>query len=162
VKGYGVALPGFDESGNLPPGVHAATRDEVIARFGYTAARLGLIDGLGRALKLLAEVGCRRVWLDGSFVTQSERTLGRDPADFDLCWDIAGVDLAMIAQREPALDPIRPDRQALRRRYGGDLFFVTEPLSIGLLEDFQHDRDGRRKGIVLLLLSEEGRDDDSE
>ena len=113
-------------------------------------ARRVLVDGLGRSLDLLAAVGCRRAWLDGSFVTLSERTVGRDPADFDLCWDIAGVDLTPLARREPALDPLRPDRPVLRRRYGGDLFFVLEPLSVGLLEDFQRDRDGRRKGIVLL------------
>ena len=106
-------------------------------------------------LDLLAAVGCRRVWLAGSVVTRSEQTLGRDPADFDLCWDITGVDLATLARHEPALDPLRPDRRALRR-YGGDLFFVLEPLSVGLLEDFQHDREGRRKGIVLLRLPDGG------
>lgn len=149
-----MALPDFDDAGNLPPGIHSATRDEIAARFGYTPARLALIEGFSRVLNLLVSVGCQRVWLDGSFVTQSERTLGRDPADFDLCWDIAGVDLSALARREPALEPLRPDRRTLRHNYGGDLFFVLEPLSVGLLEDFQHDREGRRKGIVLLALSE--------
>jgi hypothetical protein len=151
-----VPLPDFDAAGNLPPGIHATTRDELAARFGYTPARLVLVEGLSRVLDLLTTVGCQRVWLDGSFVTQSERTLGRDPADFDLCWDIAGVDLATLARHEPALDPLRPDRRALRHRYGGDVFFVLEPLSVGLLEDFQHDREGRRKGIVLLMLADGG------
>ena len=96
------------------------------------------------------------MWIDGSFVTLSERTLGRDPADFDRCWDIAGVDLATLARREPTRDPLRPDWRALRHRHGGDLFFVLEPLSVGLLEDFQHDREGRRKGIVRLLLPDGG------
>jgi Family of unknown function (DUF6932) len=149
-QGYRLALPDFDDAGNLPPGIHAATRGEVATRFGYTPVRRVLIAGLERALDLLAAVGCRRAWLDGSFVTLSERTVGRDPADYDLCWDIAGVDLAVLARREPALDPLRPDRQVLRERYGGDLFFVVEPLGVGLLEDFQYDRDDRRKGIVLV------------
>jgi hypothetical protein len=110
------------------------------------------MDWLERKLALLAAVCCRRVWLDGSFVTHTEQTLGRDPADFDLCWDIAGVDLAALGRREPALDPLRPDRQAVRQRYGGDLFVALEPLSVGLVEVFQYDREGRRKGIVLLDL----------
>ncbi|HEX5502231.1 MAG TPA: hypothetical protein VFW96_06385 [Thermomicrobiales bacterium] len=151
-----MALPDFDAAGNLPPGIHPATRGEVAACFGYTPARRALVTGLARVLDVLAAAGCRRAWLDGSFVTRSERTLGRDPADFDLCWDIAEVDLAALARREPALDPLRPDRPALRRRYGGDVFFVLEPLSVGLLEGFQRDRDGRPKGLVLLDPREGG------
>ena len=42
------------------------------------------------------------------------------------------------------MDPLRPDRRALRRRYGFDLFFVVEPLGVGLLAAFQYGRDGRR------------------
>ena len=152
-----MVLPEFDDVGNLPPGVHAATWTEIAGRFGYTPARRVLIEGLARTLELLAAVGCRRMWLDGSFVTRTEQTLGRDPADFDLCWDIAGVDLAALSRREPALDPLRPDRQAVRQRYGGDLFFALEPLSVGLVEAFQYDREGRRRGIVLLDPREGGR-----
>lgn len=108
-----MALPDFDDSGNLPLGIHAATSDEIAARFGYTPARLVLIEGLSRVLDLLTAAGCRRAWLDGSFVTRSEQTMGRDPADFDLCWDIAGVDLAALARRDPAFDLLRPDRRAV-------------------------------------------------
>jgi hypothetical protein len=117
-----VVLPDFNAEGNLPPGIHVATRSEIVDGFGYTPARRELIAGLERALDILAAAGCRRAWLDGSFVTASERTIGRDPADFDLCWDIAGVNLTVLGQHEPALDPLRPDRQAIRQRYGGDLF----------------------------------------
>lgn len=59
--------------------------------------------------------------------------------------------------REPALDPLSPDRAAIREGYGGDLFFVVAPLGVGLLETFQYDREGRRKGLVLLHLQEGGK-----
>ena len=36
----GVALPDFEDAGNLPSGIHAATREEIAARFGYTPTRL--------------------------------------------------------------------------------------------------------------------------
>ena len=41
--------------------------------------------------------GCRRVWLNGSFVTARD-----EPGDFDACWDTDEVDL-------DALDPVLLD-----------------------------------------------------
>lgn len=155
-------LPAFNDMGQLPPGIYAATLDEITERFGYTSVRQRLLIGLMHVLTLLTEVGCQRAWLDGSFITASERMVGLDPADFDLCWDIAGVDLIDLARRDHAFDPLRPDRQALHQRYGGDLFFVTAPFGVGLMDYFQHDRDGRRKGIVLIDLLAKGVHDDPE
>jgi len=37
-----------------------------------------VLDGLAEALELLAAVGCRRVWLHGSFVTAKD-----EPGDFE-------------------------------------------------------------------------------
>lgn len=151
-----MAVPEFDGIGNLPVDIYPATMAEIADRFGYTPARRVLLDGLRHAINLLADIGCRQAWLDGSFVTASERAIGRAPTDYDLCWDIAGVDFDRLTARESALDPLRPDRAAIRQRYGGDLFFVIAPLGIGLLETFQYDRDGRRKGLVLLDPQAEG------
>jgi hypothetical protein len=53
-----------------------------------------LIDGLADAVTVLAEAGCRRLWLNGSFVTTKD-----EPGDFDACWDQTGVDL-------DTLDPV--------------------------------------------------------
>ncbi len=81
-------LPPFDpDTGRLPVGVHEATWDEVVDRFGWNPRRRQLLDGFADAVDALTEVGCRRVWLNGSFVTAKE-----EPADFDACWDSEGVD----------------------------------------------------------------------
>ena len=124
----------------------------MVARFGQTPTRQRLLAGLSAALGILAEAGCQRVWLDGSFITAVEARKGTPPGDFDLAWDLAGVDLATLQRLEPSLDPLRPNRAIQRARFGGDLFFVVEPVSVGLLEDFQFDRAGHRKGLVLLTL----------
>ncbi len=145
-----MTIPAFDVHGNLPPGIHEATREEIAARFGHTLARRRLVAGLLAGLALLAAAGCRCAWLDGSFITDVEASEGRPPRDFDLCWDIAGVDLAALGRIEPALDPIHPDRAAQRRRFGGDFFFVAPPAGDGLVEFFQVDRQGRRKGLILI------------
>jgi hypothetical protein len=45
-----------------------------------------LIEGLAAALEDLSAAGCRRVYINGSFVTGKEA-----PEDYDLCWSIDGV-----------------------------------------------------------------------
>jgi hypothetical protein len=82
-------LPPFDpDTGLLPVGEHVASWDEVLERFGWNEKRRALLDGLAQALELLAAVGCRRAWLNGSFVTSKD-----EPGDFDACWDTDGVNL---------------------------------------------------------------------
>lgn len=49
-------------------------------RCGYTPHRLILLAGPKAALDLLRAAGCRRVYVDGSFVSSEEA-----PGDFDAC-----------------------------------------------------------------------------
>jgi DNA-binding XRE family transcriptional regulator len=97
----------------LPEGEYEVDWQELVERFGWNSRRRQLLDGLAEAIELLAAAGCRRLWLNGSFVTAKE-----EPADFDACWDPSGVDL-------DALDPIFMDfsqgRAAQKRRFGGEL-----------------------------------------
>lgn len=44
--------------------------------FGATALRRRLLDGLEAALASLKSAGCRRVYLDASFVTDKEVAFG--------------------------------------------------------------------------------------
>lgn len=147
-----MAIPAFDEHGNLPPGVHEATWDEIADRFDGTPERQRLLSALRAALDLLAAYGCRRAWLDGSFITDVEAAEGRSPRDVDVCWDLAGVDLDRLTVVVPELHPLRGARDAAARRFGGDYSPVLEPLVTGLVADFQLDRQDRRKGIVHLPL----------
>jgi len=147
-----MAIPAFDEHGNLPPGIHEATWDEIANRFGGTAERRRLLSALRAALDLLAMCGCRRTWIDGSFITDVEAVEGRSPHDVDVCWDLAGVDLDRLTVVAPELHPLRGARDAAARRFGGDYSPVLEPLVFGLVADFQRDRQDRPKGIVQLPL----------
>jgi len=140
-------IPSFDPiSGLLPEGEHPATWDELIERFGWNPRRRQLLDGLAEAVELLSTAGCRRLWLNGSFVTAKE-----EPADFDACWDPNGVDL-------DSLDPIFFDfdsgRAAQKSRFGGELFPNVTESGSGLVfaEFFKNERDGARKGIIILMI----------
>lgn len=101
-------IPRFDDHGRLPLGEHTATWEEIVERFGWNPHRRRLLDGLSDGLQALAAAGCRQVWLDGSFVTSKD-----EPADFDACWDLEGVDLDRL---DPVLLDLSAGRTAALRR----------------------------------------------
>src|SRR5918995_1350031 len=93
-------IPPFDPAtGLLPPGVHAATWEEIVARFGDTPHRLALLAGLKAALDALRTAGCRRA-------------------------DVEGVDLTRL---DPVLMTFANLRAAQKRKYGGELFPADAP-----------------------------------
>jgi hypothetical protein len=147
-------IPPIDAvTGNLPPGIHHATWPEVVARYGYTAHRLLMLAGLKAALDILRQAGCRRAYLDGSFVTSKET-----PNDFDACWEMAGVDFDALEQRDPVLLDWRNRRAGQKAKFRGELF-IAESAADGwgtsYLEFFQHDRlTGEPKGIISIDLGD--------
>jgi hypothetical protein len=111
---WGVSLPPFArETGYLP--------SESTSRHGSrsSTASVGrhggadVLDGLSEAARLLAVAGCRKIRLNGSFVTAKDT-----PGDFDAVWDDSGVD-------ESGLDPVFFDlargRKAQKMRFGGEV-----------------------------------------
>ena len=144
-------IPEFRRTGSLPIGIHWATWQEVESRFGSSERRMQLLAGLKSALAALNAAGCRKVYIDGSFVT-----VKHEPGDYDACWDIEGVDV-------DSLDPVFLDfsnaRRAQKRKYFGEFFPAQVPEGASgrlFLDFFQTDKEtGKRKGIVGLNLQEE-------
>ena len=127
--------------------MHVSSWPELVERFGNNERRREIVAGLLRALQALKAAGCRRAYVDGSFVTSKEV-----PRDFDGCWDHGGVDF-------DALDPVLLDfeghREAQKAKFDGELFLSTtqaDTLGNRFLDFFQLDRDGRPKGIVQIDL----------
>jgi hypothetical protein len=141
-------IPAFDAEGNLPPGIHPASWDEIVIRYAINSRRRRLADGLLDALRSLKHAGCRTAYLDGSFVTAKEL-----PGDFDACWEIAGVNASRL---DRALLDFNNRRAAQKARYGGELFpaeTAAEPAGTSFLDYFQRDRDtGQPKGIIAIDL----------
>ncbi len=145
-------IPAFDPAtGNLPPGIHEATWDEVVARYGHTPHRLALLTGFKAALDALRIAGCPRVYLDGSFVGT---TLA--PGDYDACWDMSGVDLPRLALLAPVLFDFHAGRRAQKAHYGGELFPMdasADAAGTRFLDFFQRDKDTNQpKGIIAIDL----------
>jgi hypothetical protein len=141
-------IPKFQGDGNLPPDIHTATWIEVTSRYTTNPRREHLMRGLLEALRSLKNAGCKTVYLDGSFVTAKEL-----PGDFDACWEITGVDAALL---DSELLDFSDGRARQKARYSGELFpaeGAAEPAGTRFLDYFQHDRHtGIPKGIIPINL----------
>ena len=135
--------------GRLPPGEWAASWQEVETSFGGTPWRRLLLGGCRRALGSLRAAGCRRVWIDGSFVTAKVH-----PGDIDGCYDPIGVDPSLLHR---ALRDLSPGRPAQKAEFACEFFPNVIEAGSGtfFVEFFQRDRDGRPKGIVVIDLETE-------
>jgi hypothetical protein len=101
------------------------------------AARFGSIAD-GRVSNCV----CRREFRDGQGITN----------DFDGCWGVADVDPNVL---DPVLLDFSRSRAAQKSEYGGELFPAELPEGASgrvFLDFFQHDADGRPKGIVDIKL----------
>jgi len=63
-------IPPFDDSGWLPPGIHAATLAEIEGRFGrQSELRRVQMESVRWMVELAVRAGVQRIVLNGSFVT---------------------------------------------------------------------------------------------
>jgi hypothetical protein len=141
-------IPPFEPSGILPPGIHHATWEEVVNRFGGNAHRQQLLNGLAHVVAELQRINCPTLYLDGSFVTDKPF-----PNDYDACWfwDLADADtadkLALLL-----LDTTTEGRAKQKAHYGGEVFLVHSHQAHkgqGVFALFQTDREtGAPKGII--------------
>ena len=112
-------IPEFEKEGYLPPGIHLTTIDEFEKRFVYSIKRKDQFSCLIKLINDLKSIGCKSIYIDGSFVTNK-----RIPGDIDICWDESGVDI----DKAVALLPMLNDRKLQKSIYQADLFpaFCTE------------------------------------
>ena len=143
-------IPQFNAHGLLPEWIYSATLEEVLERFRGNEKRDQLLTGLVEALRLLRAAGCRRVYINGSFVTAKER-----PNDIDVCWDVEGVDADVL---DSVFFDFADGRAAQKARFGCEFFPAQVPEGVTgrtFLEFFQIDKQtGEPKGIIELKLDD--------
>jgi hypothetical protein len=146
---------------------------EVVERFGTSATRLTLLNGLIQYRAALANIGLVEgfQWLDGSFTENVEAREARGPRDIDvitlyrrpahLRTDRAGWQALVGANRELFLPPV------VKLTYNCDAYMIdldsSNPFSLvdqvrywfGL---FSHKRNGIWKGMVQIPLCPPGAD----
>ena len=141
-------IPACKSNGLLPPGIHQGSCDEFKQEFGSTPHRRKLLSGLETAARNLKSAGCKRIFVNGSFITSKEQ-----PNDYDALWDIDGVDPEKL---DPVFFDFSKRRAAQKNKYFGE-FFPAQMIETGtgrlFLDFFQIDKEtGVLKGIVEINL----------
>jgi hypothetical protein len=136
-------LPTLNEKGDLPPGVHAASLDEIERRFGKGGtARVQAWRTLNHLHQLALLTGSlRNFYVFGSFVSSSP-----NPRD---------VDVVLIMDRQFRLEACPRESRTLfshtdaEARYGASVFWLREgAMPEELLRAWQMKRDGTLRGIL--------------
>lgn len=134
-------------SGRLPKGVHSLSWAEAETLLAYNDRRKELMAGLLEACRALRYAGATKVYVDGSFVSKKA-----NPGDWDACFETRGVDSKKL---DPVLLDFDDDRAAQKAKYLGEMFFAEHAANLlgePYLSFFQHTKDGKPKGIVLIDL----------
>ncbi len=131
--------------------MHPATWEEIRQRYGYNEERSRLLTGLKAALDNLKMAGCKKAYLNGSFITDKEV-----PGDCDLCWEPQGVDDSLIDPLFILTRYVLPPRKEQQEKYFGEILItLPHPAVFDMLNYFQlDDRTGDAKGILSIELDE--------
>ncbi len=140
-------LPNIDETGDLPPGVHRATLDEVQQCFGAVGGQRGICT---RRLSHIYDLAQRTGHLQRFIIFGSYVTAKPDPNDVDA---VLVMDDAFRLEDCPIEARGLFDHALAQARYGASIFWVRPGMLIeASLEDFivywQIKPDGTRRGIV--------------
>lgn len=147
-----MSLPELNDAGDLPQGVHPATLQEVIDRFGTdTVRRQVMALRLERIYQIATETGhLARFIVFGSFITDKPEPndvdvfmLMEDTFDFDA---LTG-DARLLFDHGPAQDHL-----------GSSVFWIRRLAALdgeqATIEHWQMKRDGERRGIVEIVPEE--------
>ena len=149
-------LPELTDDGDLPLGVHRASLDHVLTRFGGGhVQRIAVGERLQRIYHVAAGTGhLARFVVYGSFVTNKVQ-----PND---------VDVFLVMDEDfdgDALDPesaLLFDHSTADAHFGASVFWVRRPTALGgeqsMVEYWQVKRGNERRGIVEIT----GENDDQE
>jgi hypothetical protein len=140
-------IPAFRYDGYLPAGLHGASEEEVVARLGQsTSKREYLLGRLLRWLELARAVGARRLFINGSFVTDKA-----EPGDVDaVVWLPDDWDAQLGAGRPAAIELW----ETIKSRQPEELFSALDAWEwAGWLDFFSSIRNSpRRKGVIEIWL----------
>ena len=145
-------IPEFEESGNLPKGVHKASLQETELSFGATSARRKwLFCNLSRIVELAKSTGSlEQVFIWGSFVSKKE-----SPQDLDLLLVMdESFDFDSVSEETSNVF----DHARARILFSADIFWAKASIGQEVLdlwlETYQMTREFEPRGIVEVVLND--------
>ena len=141
----------FESDGTLPTGIHLAALEEFENRFANTIWRKQLFSYLLKLIADLKKIGCKSIYVDGSYVTNK-----RLPSDMDICWEDLGLDYSVVEKELPILFDLDYPRINQQIEYKADIFpahFIETDSGLYFIDFFQKDKiTGVKKGIVKIEI----------
>jgi hypothetical protein len=145
-------FPEFNDLGDLPVGVYESTLTKVIEHFGTAnAIRRAIARRLSRINELARQTGhLKRFIIFGSFITATS-----EPKDVDIF-------LLMDDDFDPTAvsgeSAIIFNNRAAQEFEGASIFWLKSFAALGgeqnAVEDWQHRRDGARRGIIEVIVDD--------
>lgn len=133
-------LPEFDDNGNLPPGIHRCSLEEIIAKFGQGSPEREIeTRELVKFIEWARQLKIKRVLVDGSY-----STIKVEPVDVDIVI-LAGEDYPEKAGSIKTLVGQWPFLHVVVAEDEADLRQWTD-------KDFGTDRSGNSRGILEVIL----------
>ena len=145
-------LPAFNESGDLPPGVHRAPLDEIIAVFGTGSAQRRIVAQRLQHIRdeALHTGHVARFVLFGSFITAHP-----DPNDVDV---FLVMDDAFNVEEIEGEAAILFNHMLAQAWFGASVFWIRQSAAFGgeeaMIEHWQIKRDGSLRGIVEVVADD--------
>jgi hypothetical protein len=140
-------IPGFNKKGILPAGEYRVSIEEFKERFVYNEIRIEIFEGILKLMNDLKKIGCKVIYIDGSFVSNA-----RFPTDADICWENKNIDMDFAEKKMPILFDLNFPRQAQHDLYMADIF-PEDFDGFECLNFFQKDKSTDiPKGIIKLEI----------
>lgn len=136
----------FTAKGNLENN-HLFSAKELIENFGYNKQRLNYLKSIFELALLLKNLGCKELYVVGSFVTTKAI-----PNDIDVCINFSDIDENKLAKSELAsLDKYELARIKQQKNVH---LIIFDNSSRDFLDWFRQDRDGNKRGIIQINIKD--------
>ena len=149
-----MALPEFNQFGDLPPGVYQTSIKEVVERFSVDSGRRGIVT---QKLLHIYDLAKRTAYLQHFVIFGSYITNKPYPNDVDV---ILVMDEGFSLDKCPSESLALFDHPIAQARYGASIFWMRSNTLISETVDefiayWQIKRDGTQRGIVDVTKAEE-------
>jgi len=141
-------IPDFDADGDLPPGIHHISGEELWARFGNRGLQRTFVSECLRKIIDLATISGKveRLIIFGSYVTKKP-----EPGDVDLLL-IVSADFKIEEVHQEAR--ILFDHQCAEREFNAHIFWLRNNVGRQVIDGFINvyatSRNGKLRGVIEL------------